>query len=50
MTKMVNQINTLGKTSTVKIISVCIGMTGVVMTTLGKTWAPDEVLSVSEQV
>ncbi|CAL5434922.1 unnamed protein product [Camellia sinensis] len=34
--------------NTVKIISVCISMTGVVMTTLGKTWAPNEVLSVSE--
>ncbi|THG22388.1 hypothetical protein TEA_012608 [Camellia sinensis var. sinensis] len=34
--------------NTVKIIAVCISMTGVVMTTLGKTWAPNEVLSVSE--
>ncbi|PSS20964.1 Solute carrier family 35 member like [Actinidia chinensis var. chinensis] len=34
--------------NTVKIIAVCISMTGVVMTTLGKTWAADELLSVSE--
>ncbi|XP_052204109.1 thiamine-repressible mitochondrial transport protein THI74-like isoform X2 [Diospyros lotus] len=31
-----------------KIIAVCISMTGVAMTTIGKTWARDEVLSVSE--
>ncbi|GFZ08279.1 EamA-like transporter family [Actinidia rufa] len=34
--------------NTVKIIAVCISMTGVVMTTLGKTWAADELLSASE--
>lgn len=33
---------------TAKIIAVCISMTGVVMTTIGKTWAPDETLSASE--
>ncbi|XP_058203551.1 thiamine-repressible mitochondrial transport protein THI74-like isoform X2 [Rhododendron vialii] len=33
---------------TAKIIAVCISMTGVVMTTIGKTWAPDEMLSASE--
>ncbi|KAH7841754.1 hypothetical protein Vadar_033942 [Vaccinium darrowii] len=33
---------------TAKIIAVCISMTGVMMTTIGKTWAPDEMLSASE--
>lgn len=33
---------------TAKIIAVCISTTGVVMTTIGKTWAPDEMLTASE--
>ncbi|KAM7490633.1 hypothetical protein LguiA_033554 [Lonicera macranthoides] len=31
-----------------KVIAVCISMTGVAMTTIGKTWAPDEMLSAAE--
>uniref|UniRef100_A0A5B7BUE3 EamA domain-containing protein n=1 Tax=Davidia involucrata TaxID=16924 RepID=A0A5B7BUE3_DAVIN len=31
-----------------KVVAVCISMTGVAMTTIGKTWAPDEMLSISE--
>lgn len=31
-----------------KIVAVLVSMTGVAMTTVGKTWAPDEMLSVSE--
>ncbi|KAL6985143.1 hypothetical protein U1Q18_018519 [Sarracenia purpurea var. burkii] len=34
--------------NTAKIMAVCISMTGVAMTTLGKTWAPDEMLGDSE--
>lgn len=31
-----------------KVVAVFISMAGVVMTTMGKTWAPDETLSVAE--
>lgn len=32
----------------VKVVAVCISMTGVALTTVGKTWAPDELLSAAE--
>lgn len=31
-----------------KVVAVFISMAGVAMTTVGKTWAPDELLSVAE--
>lgn len=34
----------------VKVVAVFISMAGVAMTTVGKTWASDEMLSVSEYV
>ena len=36
--------------NTTKFIAVFISMTGVAMTTVGKTWASDEMLSASEYV